>query len=179
MSASSRAVYCILQAYPVGGTPAYIYNWENSGPAVALLLAKASNYAVRPCARPRGSNERAESILCRLVLLNTMFAQLSVARCWERMSAGAFILKGMYARRSKLTRVVACAGAAFACAEIGVVEFRLWDAAVGPGRRQHAQTSFLVLPHAILCVERLALQTTEAGSSADRTRRTVPTWTPS
>lgn len=32
--------------YPTSGTPAYIYNWENSAPAVALLLAQATKYKV-------------------------------------------------------------------------------------------------------------------------------------
>jgi hypothetical protein len=35
-----------MQAYPGVGTPAYIYNWENSGLAVAVLLAQATNYQV-------------------------------------------------------------------------------------------------------------------------------------
>lgn len=34
------------QAYPGAGTPAYVFNWENSGPAVALLLARATDYKV-------------------------------------------------------------------------------------------------------------------------------------
>lgn len=35
------------QAYPTVGTPAYVYNWENSAPAVALLLAEATDFKER------------------------------------------------------------------------------------------------------------------------------------
>lgn len=45
---SERLEHC-LQAYPAEGTPAYIFNWENTGPAVALLLAQATDYKVTGC----------------------------------------------------------------------------------------------------------------------------------
>ena len=79
----SEKQLCLLyaQAYPGAGTPAYIYNWENSGPAVALLLARATDYKVRCFAAPVVDTKGRACVVCKVCRVHAPARTLQIAGC--------------------------------------------------------------------------------------------------